>query len=440
MRVSRFARATLGIVTMICLSRLTAAEAASSYATLYSFKGGTDGARPYGGITIGSGGVLYGTTFGGGMYQLGTVFKLTPVGGYWKEALVHIFTGPDGGWPSASLVFGDNGAMFGTTETGGSGAGTIFELTPTGSPGGWDETVLYTFDSTRNSQNHTPHAEVLIGPQNALYTTSTGGCCEVGTVVALDRSSTATSVWMGNVIYSFGPYSPAGGDPLSSLILVSGAFYGTTFEAGDAACGVVGCGTVYELVPPATTGDPWGAVAIHTFGSVVDDGGGPQASLTAGPGGVLYGTTYFGGSGGLCSYQNGNGCGTVFQLTPPEIAGKPWTETILHNFTGSNGDGAFPSGRLAVDHSGTLYGTTQYGGAGSSCSYYGAVGCGTVFKLDPPANPGEPWTEVILHNFTGQTGDGAVPIAGVTLSTDGTIYGTTSAGGFAGLGTIFKIW
>ncbi len=200
-----------------------------------------------------------------------------------------------------------------------------------------------------------------------------------------------------------------------------------------------GCGSVFQLSPPTVKGGAWNATSIYNFSS----GCGSEASLTPGPGGVLYGTTYFGSvSATPCTYPINGGCGTVFQLTPPATAGGIWTETTLYSFTGVNGDGAYPSSSVVVGKNGALYGTTQYGGnatAGPPCSYYGVTGCGTVFQLTPPTLAGGMWTETVLHNFTGQNGDGAVPMAGLTWSSTETLYGTASSGGVSGKGTVFAV-
>jgi hypothetical protein len=89
-----------------------------------------------------------------------------------------------------------------------------------------------------------------------------------------------------------------------------------------------------------------------------------RGSLTVGPNGVLYGTAFHDGNG-PCVYNEGVGlgCGTVFQLTPPATQGGAWTETIIYNFTATNGDGAWPSGTLAVGKNGVLYGTAEFGGS-----------------------------------------------------------------------------
>lgn len=155
-------------------------EQPATYTTLYSFEGGSDGANPYGGVSIGQDGVLYGTTVSGGSSSMGTVFKLTPAGKSWTETLIHTFLGSnDGAYPGASVVFGASQVLYGTTRGGGSGipgsgAGTVFKLTPS-ITGEWTETILYAFDAALHSVNHTPQGTVLMGPGGTLYTTATSG-------------------------------------------------------------------------------------------------------------------------------------------------------------------------------------------------------------------------------------------------------------------------
>jgi uncharacterized protein YceK len=220
--------------------------------------------------------------------------------------------------------------------------------------------------------------------------------------------------------------------------------YGTNTYSGNFAC-VDGCGAVYEMTPPVILGGGWAITPVYDFVGTPNDGQYPSAPLTVGAAGVLYGTTPYGGPG-ACSADGGvdAGCGTVFQLTPPMVPGLPWTETVIYSFTGTNGDGADPTGSVVLGENGVLYGTTQRGGSvafDSVCpaTYYVLAGCGTVFQLTPPAAPGGAWTETVLHSFTGQDGDGAIPMAGLVLSTKGVLYGMTSAGGSIGDRTVFAI-
>jgi uncharacterized repeat protein (TIGR03803 family) len=85
-------------------------------------------------------------------------------------------------------------------------------------------------------------------------------------------------------------------------------------------------------------------------------------------------------------------------------------------------------GPVTLGKTGVLYGTTATGGASD---------VGTIFALKPPASPGGPWAEVLLHTFTGS--DGAEPTGGLVLGAGGILYGVTTAGGSGGQGTVFGL-
>jgi uncharacterized repeat protein (TIGR03803 family) len=98
---------------------------------LYSFTGGNDGAGPWGGLITDSAGNLFGTTFAGGAYHQGVVFKLSPTaGGGYTESVLYSFTGGnDGGNPEAGLIFDSAGNLYGTTANGGSSNnGVVFKI------------------------------------------------------------------------------------------------------------------------------------------------------------------------------------------------------------------------------------------------------------------------------------------------------------------------
>src|SRR5579862_125040 len=130
----------------------------------------------------------------------------------------------------------------------------------------------------------------------------------------------------------------------------------------------------------------------------------------------LYGTTY---GGGILNC-GAAGCGVVFELTPSSSG--PWTETLLHEFSGA-ADGALPDAGLAIDPHGRLYGTTTNGGE-LSCNNGG--GCGVVFTLMPE---GASSTETILHTFEDDASDGGMPQSAITLDRTGNVYGSTEYGG-----------
>ena len=136
-----------------------------------------------------------------------------------------------------------------------------------------------------------------------------------------------------------------------------------------------------------------------------------------------------------------NTLGTVYYLSPPASRGGTWTETLLYSFSGQNGDSAWPNG-VVIGHDGSLYGTAM-GGQGKQCPY---TGCGIVFQLTPPAQPGGTWTETILHTFGGDpSNDGTEPNSALLLGPNGILYGTTAGGGgvtagpHGGAGTIFEM-
>ncbi len=153
---------------------------------IYSFQGGSDGANPRASLIFGSNGELYGTTYGGGTSNGGTVFQLAPAttGSGWTETVLHNFgSGSDGDLPFASLILGSNGDLYGTTYGGGtSNGGTVFQLSPPISFGGsWTEAVLHNFGS--GSDGGLPYASLIFGSNRELYgTTYGGGTSSVGTV------------------------------------------------------------------------------------------------------------------------------------------------------------------------------------------------------------------------------------------------------------------
>jgi uncharacterized repeat protein (TIGR03803 family) len=403
--------------------------------TVYSFVGGGGGEVPMGNLAMadGPGGhpVLYGATYS----DPSIVFSLTaPVspGGAWTYAVVYTFSGGPGNGagpylPMGGVAMGSGGVLYGTTLNGGGGTdckqslgcGTVFSLTPPASPGGaWTEAVLYGF--TGGSDGAQPKAGVLAGAGGVLYgTTSSGGTLGGGTVFTLTPPAITGGEWTEAVLHSFGG-GPDGATPEGGVVASpDGGLYGTTLHGGTA-----GCGTVFALKPPASAGGPWTKETLYSF-ACAPDGSQPDAGVAMG-GGVLYGSTQAGGTG-PCSH----GCGTLFSLAPPAVAGGAWTETVLHSFAGDSdggSDGAVPTfAGVTIGNGGVLYGTTANGGGN---------GQGAVYSLTPPASAGGTWTEVAL-GFELVNNASAGPYGGLTLGPDGVLYGTSTAGGARNNGTVF---
>jgi uncharacterized repeat protein (TIGR03803 family) len=345
-----------------------------------------DGASPQASLIIGTGGVLYGTTTYGGTSDNGTVFSLSPAGGgLWTERVIHNFAGgtTDGAQPQAGLVLATSGVLYGTTFAGGTwGFGTIYQLSP-GTGGSWNEKMLYSF--TGGPDGSGPVAGLALSNTQVLYgTTYTGGTLGYGTVYELIPAG--GGVWTEKVLYSF-TNSTDGSGPQSGVTihyvkLTGGGtgvvLYGSAFWAGSpTACAIggyaAGCGTVYSLTLPTTTGAPWTFAVLYTFTGSGKDGAHPTDTLYLNSSGVLYGTTFSGGSTvDTCFGASYPGCGTAFALKPPATSGGAWTESMLHQFTGDDGGG--PNG-LISGASGVYYGTTYNGGTSG--------GYGTAFQLVP---------------------------------------------------------
>jgi uncharacterized protein YceK len=159
----------------------------------------------------------------------------------------------------------------------------------------------------------------------------------------------------------------------------SGNLYGTTSAAGGACQIVTGCGTAFELIAPAKGKTAWRFRRLHAFAGG-SDGSVPQAALTLGRAGVLYGTT---SRQGDVRVQCGTafGCGTIFKLTPPTKNVSTWKETVLYRFNSGAGGGNSSASLWQNRTTGTLFGTAAQGGDRNCQLATFTIGCGVVFSL-----------------------------------------------------------
>ena len=249
------------------------------------------------------------------------------------------FDGTNGRLPFAGLIADASGNLYGTTEQGGAGYGTVFEV----AAGTHALSALVTFNGTNGAF---PRAGLIADASGNLFgTTAEGGANDYGTVFEVAAGTHELS--------TLATFDGANGrEVVAGLIAdASGNLFGTTKYGGDLTLNFgSGDGIVFEV-----------AAVTHTLSTLVTfniaNGAQPYAGLLADASGNLFGTTHLGGA---------NGKGTVFEVAN-DVTHK--LSTLLA-FDGANG--AFPDAGLIADANGNLYGTTQNGGAN---------GRGTVFEL-----------------------------------------------------------
>jgi len=427
--------AAMVLVTIIGVFAISASAAVAGVRALEDFAG-PNGANPYGALTIDSHGNLYGATYQGGIVNSTfcidgccVVFELTPIsGGGWRKRVLYNFCSAtncgDGYSPYGSLVLDSAGNLYGTTDLGGRGGGTVFELTRGSS--GWTETVLYYFCSAADcTDGDEPQAGLIFDSAGNLYGTTgygggisscSGGC---GTVFELSPGSDG---WTETVLYTFcvAFQCSDGQHPFASLVFDSaGNLYGTANNGGNSGCGdETGCGLVFKLAP--TSGGKWTQSVLYAFKGAGDGGNPYYSGVVLDPAGNLYGTTAYGEDG------------VVFELVS---SSGEWQEKVIYAFTDQS-DGGFPFGGVILDSSGNLYGTAVKGGT---------LGYGVVFEMTPTRNGS--WKEKVLHTFT-DGHDGADPSSGLVPDADGNLYGTTVSGGDSscvdvqdnyGCGSVFEL-
>jgi uncharacterized repeat protein (TIGR03803 family) len=262
-----------------------------------------------GGLILDQAGNLYGTTTIGGncWYYCGVVFKLTPgTGGSWTENVLHSFCSlkncRDGGFSLASLIFDRMGNLYGTTAYGGAyNAGSVFKLTPN-SDGGWIESVLHSFCSSRNCRDGGgPVGGLIFDVAGNLYgTTSGGGAYRQGVVFELTLNGDGS--WREKVLHQF-TGGKDGSYPIVGLTFdQAGNLYGTANQGGS-NCNYGDCGVVFKLEPNSK--GRWSERVLHYFQD--HPGANPSGNLIFDTVGNLYGTTAGDGSATH---------GSVFEIKP----------------------------------------------------------------------------------------------------------------------------
>jgi hypothetical protein len=392
--------------------------------TLHTFLNSpTDGNADSARVVVEPSGIIYGTTTAGGpgscqtpglLPGCGIVFQLTPPAygsGAYTETILHAFQGgADSSNPLSTIIKGPSGSWWGTTLTGGSGAGqvgdgTVYELDPVGDK--WLYKTVFSF-SASNGGAYFPEANMTYWNGNLYTTTQNGGQFgDYGTVIELVRKG---SGWSYNILHAF---DGADGNQIQAALAVdtsSGVFYGAAQNGGPS-----NWGTIWQMIPPAAGSTAWTFNKLYDF-TGGDDGGYIFGSPVIGPDGVIYGVAQMFGEYGQ---------GTLWTLTPR--AGGAWAFQVIHQFGAIPADGSMPASNVVVTSKGVIYGTTLIGGANNK---------GALFAFTPVSGGG--YQETILWNFTGGA-DGEWPYAAPTLAGTNALIGSCLQGGSAGAGTIWKV-
>jgi uncharacterized repeat protein (TIGR03803 family) len=307
-----------------------------------------------------------------------------------------------GHMPLAGLTKGPGGVLYGTTSAGGlisGGAGVVYAINENDT----EYRVLHRF-AEGGTNAFSPRAELLLASDGALYGTARLGPSQNagGSVFKLNTDGTGFKE-----LHCFRGGTNDGAAPYSKLIQGSdGALYGTTYVGGTPSQLLSVGGTVFRL---STDGSQY-AILHRFFGG--EDGASPVAGLVGGSNGRLYGVTSSGGS------TNRTQHGTIYGVNQDGSG-----YAVLHRFNGTNG--TRPSGDLIRTAGGVLFGTTISGGASNR---------GVIFRINEDGSAFS-----VVRDFTGSVTDGGTPTAGLTLSADGFLYGTTTTGGTNKGGVIFRL-
>jgi uncharacterized repeat protein (TIGR03803 family) len=386
----------------VALLAATVAANAQTYTLLYSYPGtniGSSGVVAPGLMSQGRDGELYTTNYSDGSHNSGSAFKMTTAG---SPTTLYTFCPvagcADGSFPVGGLTLGTDGNLYGTTQNGGkSGAGTVFQLMPTGTL-----TTLWSFTSNPATDGGIPNYAPFQGQDGNFYGTNPDVYSgDFGLAYKVTPKGKLTVLGDFNATNGWSPNLPTQG--------TDGNFYGTTVIGGTTCAH--GCGVVYKMTASGKLS------VLHDFTGYSttnpSDGAFPYGALVQGNDGYFYGTTYQGGTFNQ---------GTIFKIS---ASGKSYV--ILHSFENdfTVAAGLNPDIGLTMGSDGNFYGVTARGGKN---------GYGVIFQITPAGG------YTILYNLCSLKGcaDGILPNTVVTQHTNGKFYGNT-AGNSLGFSGFFQL-
>ncbi len=367
----------LTLALPVLVVTVAATVQAQTYSVLYNF--GTNTGDPqsplwFGVFAQGRDGNLYSTSQAGGI-GYGTVFQLTPAGEVKVLYQFPLGTNSHGGSPQGGLTLGTDGYLYGTTlYLGSSGAGSVFKIATDGTP----PTTLYSF--TPGISGYIPYTAPIQGIDGNFYGTTAYGHTTglTGSVYKMTPAGVLTT------LYEFD--KTHGVFPTALIQGTDSNFYGTTLEGGTGTC-VGGCGVIFKLTAAGQF------TVLHNFTGT--DGYKPYGPIIQASDGNFYGTTSLGGSGNC-----GSGCGVVYKMTPAGL-------TVLVNFAGTH-----PIAGLVQANDGKFYGAVISAVSG---------GAGSLYQITSSGN------YTTLYTFTNSTGN--APFVSLFQNTNGILYGDTASGG-----------
>ena len=328
-----------------------------------------------------SDGNFYGTVPTGGTGSAGYVFRVTPAGAF--TAIYNFTGGADGGAPMGSLIEGNDGNLYGTSTTGASGSGALFQMTLNGAI-----TVLHPFAAADGA---TAGSLIENSAGDFFGAAQTGGASSDGTVFEYSH------LGVFSVVHTFTGTAGDGSRPNPSLVQASdGLIYGVTVRGGS-----TGAGSLFRF-------DPANPASFVTFGSFPPTGQSdpdynPTFGMAQGTDGNLYGLTA----------EGGTGYGTVYKVVP---GASPSVVLNFYNLV-SFSDGGLPFSSMTLGGDGNFYATASSYGPGGPPD-------GTIFQFLPGTA-----SLNTLYGFSSPAGNAiGAPIQGM----DGNFYGSA-------IGQIYKL-